>query len=248
MPGAPHTLQGPDPPRAGQCAVGGHTGDLVGGPSPAGPDSTPRASALVYFALGTPRVAARPGPTLPSLSLVCSGSHRSKLLPSFPLSLPHANFSAVPRLPCLGLGAPLHPLTACSNPLTTVLLLQPQILLFLPTLSFNVFIPQGSAQCSPPPGSPPVCPVPPTPLAYFSRPAATHSVYFSSVSVHNHMPLTSGPLSHISLEVTGSGLTRSQRLIDSRVVWAALPRRAWRLLSAYFTELLRVGGGFCTAV
>lgn len=206
MPGAPHALQGPDPPRAGQCATGGHTGDLVGGPSPAGPDSTPRASALVCFALGTPRVAARPGRPSPACHLSAQEVTVQSFCQVSPSVWPHASFSAVPRLPCLGLGAPLHPLTACSNPLPTVLLLQPQILLFLPTLSFSVFIPQGSAQCSSPPGSPPVSPVPPTPLAYFSRPAATHSMHFSSVSVHNHMSLTPGSPSHISLEVTGSGL------------------------------------------
>ena len=148
MPGAPHTFQGPDPPRAGQCAAGGHTGDLVGqqGLIP------PRGHLLLSALLWAPHVwlpdLTRPFPACHLSAQEVSAQSFCQVSPSV---WPHASFSVVPCLPCLGLGAPRRPLTTSSDPLTTVLLLQPQILLFLPTLSFNVFVPQGSAQRSPPP-------------------------------------------------------------------------------------------------
>ena len=65
MPEAPHMSGRPAPLHTGQWVAGGHTGDLVDGTSPAGPDSTLRVSALFCCAPGTPHVAATWSPPFP---------------------------------------------------------------------------------------------------------------------------------------------------------------------------------------
>ena len=212
MPGAPHTSRRPAPLHTGQWVAGGHAGDLVDDTSPAGPDSIPRVSALFCCAPGTPHVAATWSPPFPNchspaqevaLRSLCQVSKAPTPTPClascqllcyhpFSLAWPGGSSPSSDHR-----SAPTQPLCCSSGARTS----------FLPALSFDVCILQGSAQCSPPPGRPPLSPAPfPTPLAYFSRPAATGSVHFGSISTHSHMPLTSGSLSLISLEVTGLDL------------------------------------------
>lgn len=70
---------------------------------------------------------------------------------------------------------------------------QHQNLLVLPAVSLKDFISQDTAHGSPP-------------STHSSRLTSSHSVLFSSGSMHDYTFLTIGSLSYISLEVTGLGL------------------------------------------